>query len=307
MNYASKLDKAIFELSKFKVQFSETNQSYLFNNRWAYTCTESYFKEQFDHAKSLLHIQLKNGLNHKEYLQNLLDNLGNRIDNLDKNRSNSPDFFENNSIKIVDTATFQQVHTSNKNNYERFLKNHLKADSSEDLFFGFLKLHEERLNGYASLIDFEKGQLLYTIMLYRDALTNLNDYINSIHSNIKFIDFKSHDFENSQILKSEQKNDIICDFNLDKKKIAHLFRILIEEKLVVFNELNYSKNLLEMKKFVEQNFTFLNNKNKRAAIETFNREYSEVKSPSSDEVKKHKAFIDELILILENRKANLKD
>ena len=114
MKYISKFDKTVFELSKFKVQFSETNQSYLFNSRWANTCTESYFKEQFDHAKSLLHIQLKNGLNHKEYLQHLLDNLGNRINSLDENRSNSPDFFENYSIKIADIANFQQVPTSTK-------------------------------------------------------------------------------------------------------------------------------------------------------------------------------------------------
>ena len=36
-----------------------------------------------------------------------------------------------------------------------------------------------------------------------------------------------------------------------------------------------------MKQFVENNFTYKNNKNQRISIDTFNREYSEVVSPSS--------------------------
>ncbi len=307
MNYASQTNRAVFELSKFKVQFCETYQTYLLNNKWANTYSESYFHEQSDLVKSLLCQQLKNGLNHKEYLQNLLDNLENRIDSLDKNKSNSPDFFENYSIKIAYTNIHQQEPHSNQSKYERYLNNQLEPDASEIEFFSFLTFHEKKLNGYKNILDFEKGLLLYTIMLYRDAITNLDDYINSIFMNVEFTDFKNYDFEDFHSLKPQQKNNMVCNFNLDKISVAHLFSILINEDIIMFDELNYAKNNTKMKRFVEQNFTFLNFRKERIAIKTFNREYSEATCVGSAAVKQHKAFIDKLILILQTRKTNMKD
>jgi hypothetical protein len=100
---------------------------------------------------------------------------------------------------------------------------------------------------------------------------------------------------------------MFCHFNLDKKSVAHLFLFLLEEKIIVFDEINESKNELKMKQFVEANFTYQNTSKDRVPIKTFSREYSEVRSISSPDVKKHKQFIDSLISLLQQRKNRLKD
>lgn len=306
-NFAYKTDQAVLELAKFNIEFCKTKKSYLFNNEWVNTDIEYYYNKHIEKIKKLLHVQLKTGLNHKEYLQNLLDNLNKRIDWLLEKNYNLPEFFENYSIKTVDTGYLQPVVTSNKSSFGNFLNNSAEPDSSEIRVFWFLQLFEKEFNYYKDILDFEKGLLLYTIKSYKHSLSNLYQYIKSIHENVEFTDFKRLDQINFKELEQKQKTERICNFNLDKKSVAHLFRILLEESFLVFDETNETNNRLEMKRFVEDNFTYQNVKKERIPIETFNREYSEVSSPSSSEVKKHKEFIDKLILKLQIRKNTLKD
>lgn len=306
MDYAYKTDQAVYEMSKFKIEFCETYQNYLLNNKWVNTYDEFYFQEKIANIRSLLYITLKNGKNQKVYLQNLMDNLGKRIDWLNENRFHSPDFLENITIIETNATDIEDKPNSSQNDYEEFLKSIQAPYSSDSDIFGFLRMHKEKFNDYSNLIDFKKGRLLHAIMLYREAILELYGFISSIHESAEFTDFKNFDLIQLQPLKSGQ-NLRICNFNLDKKSVAHLFRILTEEKIIVFDELNEANNLLEMKKFVEQNFTYQNAKNERKAIENFNREYSEVSSPNSHEVKKHKAFIDKMVGILKDRKEILKD
>jgi hypothetical protein len=124
--------------------------------------------------------------------------------------------------------------------------------------------------------------------------------------NVEFIDFKTINLVQLNHISTSKGRIEKCNFNLDKKNVAHLFRILIEEKVIVFDELNKTKNLYKMKKFVEENFTYQNSKKERIFIETFNREYSEISAHQGiNDNKKHKKFIDYLILKLQRRKDNL--
>ncbi|TGV03402.1 hypothetical protein [Flavivirga rizhaonensis] len=306
-NFAHKTDQAIIEFSKFNIEFSEKNKSYLFNNQWINIKIDSYHNEQIDRIKNLLHIQLNAGLNHKEYLQNLLDILNKRIIWLLENNYNLPIFFENYSIKKTDYDYLLPARNSNKSSFKKFFNNSPVPNSSEMRIFWFLELFKKEFNDFKDELDFEKGLLLYSIKSYRHALSILSEYIKSLHQYVEFTDFKSLNLVNSNEVKQTQRNVKICNFNLDKKNIAHLFRILIEEKLIVFDEFNDSKNLTEMKSFVEKNFTYQNKKKERMAIDKLNREYSEASWRLEDVDKiRHNKLIDKLVLTLQTRKANLK-
>jgi hypothetical protein len=93
---------------------------------------------------------------------------------------------------------------------------------------------------------------------------------------------------------------------LDKKNIAHLFKILIDEEIFVFDSTSDYQNKLQMKRFVQENFTYLNSKNEKVPISTFNREYSEASSFQDEEIKKQEDVLNRFISLLEARKNNLK-
>lgn len=306
MNYKYQTDQAVKELVNFKIYFCKTNKIYLFNNKSLNEIDDYYYSEKIKKIKSLLHKQLKHGLKQTEYLQYLLDYIWNKVDFIEGCKFSSFEFFELFSDKILEITDNEYTSSVNNSLYKKYKSDSQPETGNELELFTFLSFHSTKMNDLNTEIDFEKGRLLFVLSSYIDALKDLHGFIYSIHMDAEFIDFKSLDFEEF-ITPSKFKKTSLCHINLNKKSVAHLFRILLEEDFLVFDEINEANNKLELKRFVENNFTYQNSKNKRTSIETFNREYSEVASPSSFEVKAHKKFIDELILILQNRKSRLKD
>jgi hypothetical protein len=253
-----------------------------------------------------LHKQLKHGHKQAEYLQDLLDYIWTKVDYIEDYKYNSFEFFELFSDKISDIISHESIPVSNSDLYEEYKIDPSSETTNESELFNFLRFHSSGMNDFQTEIDFEKGRLLFVLSVYSETLKDLYGFMYSIHMNAEYIDFKSLDFEDF-IIPPKNIKENICHINLNKKSVAHLFRILLEENFLVFDETNENNNRLEMKQFVENNFTYQNNKNQRTSIDTFNREYSEVVSPSSPEVKVHKKFIDDFILKLQNRKSRLKD
>jgi len=306
MNYKYRTDQAVNEFVEFKIDFSKIYNSYLFNNKWTNEIDDYYYSEKIKNIKILLHKQLKYGHKQAEYLQYLLDFIWNKVDYIEDYKFRSFEFFELFSDKISDITSHDSIPASNSGLYEEYKIGSSSETTNEHELFDFLRFHSSRMNDFQTEIDFEKGRLLFVLSIYTEALKDLHGFIYSIHMDAEYIDFKSSDFEYFTIPPKNIKENI-CHINLNKKSVAHFFRILLEENFLVFDEKNENYNRLELKRFVENNFTYQNNKNQRTSIDTFNREYSEVVSPSSPEVKAHKKFIDEFILKLQNRKSRLKD
>jgi len=306
MNYKYKTDQAVNELVTFKIDFSKIYNTYLFNNKWISEIDDYYYSEKIKNIKRLLYKQLKNGHKQAEYLQDLLDYIWNKIDYIEDYKYSSFEFFELFSDKISDITSHESTPVSNSELYKEYKIGSNSETTNELELFNFLRFHSSRMNDFQTEIDFEKGRLLFVLSFYTEALKDLHGFIYSIHMDAEYIDFKSLDFEDF-IIPPKNIKEPLCHINLNKKSVAHLFRILLEENFLVFDEKNENNNKLELKRFVENNFTYQNHKNQRTSIDTFNREYSEVVSPSSTEVKAHKKFIDEFIVKLQNRKSRLKD
>jgi len=307
MNYGYQTDSAVNELLKFKIEFSETEQTYMLNNTWVNQIDDHSYYEKIENIKRLLHRQLKGGLKQEEYLQNLLDLVWKQVEVIKNYKYNSFEFFELYSKKILPVYHSDKKPTSNNEFFEKYKKgDNVISEENPDLN-NFLNLHSKKMNNFQTQLDFEKGLLLFAVDIYRQVLMDLYNYIYTIHMNAEFTDFKSLDFEDFEESMAKKKKDRFGHINLDKKSVAHLFRILIEEDCLVFDETNDANNKLEMKRFVEDNFTFKNTKKERTPIKNFNREYSEVCSSLSPDVKKHKEFIDKLISQLQARKNSLKD
>ena len=295
MNYKYKADQAVNEFVKFKIYFCKTYNTYSFNNKWINEIDEYYYLEKIKNIKRLLHKQLKHGQKQAEYLQYLLDHIWNKVDYIEQCKYSSFEFFELFSDKISDITSHESIPASNSDLYKEYKTGSSSETTNEPELFDFLRFHSKEMNDFQTEIDFEKGRLLFVLSIYIEALKDLYGFIYTIHMDAEYIDFKSLDLEDF-IIPPKVIKERICHINLNKISIAHLFRILLEEDFLVFDETNETNNKLELKRFVENNFTYQNNKNQRTPIETFNREYSEAVSNLSPGVKAHKKFIDELIL-----------
>ncbi|MBR9847302.1 MAG: hypothetical protein GYB35_14905 [Algicola sp.] len=257
-----------------------------------------------EEVKQLLFKQLKYGLNHEEILEKLVDRIWKRLQTVNKYNKITPEIIKEFS-EIKDLPIPHKLKPySSINWFEKYSeRNGLEIDLGKDRL-SYLDNKSEKLNNYKTPMDFEYGLLFYSIQKYNEALSHLHSYVFSLKSNALFIDFKNLELEE---IDSVSKKTTVGNFNLDKKRVAHLFRILMEENLIIFDDNNEKSNDLKMKKFVENNFTFQNTSGGRIPIKTFNREYSEVCSSLSANVSKHKAFIDDLINILKQRKNRLRD
>lgn len=292
-------------LLKFKIRFSEINNAYLLNDKWVNEIDENHFINKAESIKKLIIKQLKNGLHHEEYLQKLVDRIWKRLQVLQNYKAISPEIIKVYSEIKDPVIPHKETPYSKTDLYNEFMNSSNQVTNCRDDQFVYLNSISKHLNNYETKIDFEYGLLSYAIHKYDDAICHLHSYLFSLHSNARYIDFKN--LELDEINNSLAKKSKACHFNLDKKSVAHLFRFLLEEDILVFDEENESNNNLYMKQFVEDHFTYRNTAKERIPIKTFNREYSEVSSVSSPEVIKHKAFIDQLIYLLQQRRNRLKD
>lgn len=304
MNLISQIEHEVFQLLKFKIQYSENHNTYLFNNRCVNEIEEDYYAEKVKKIKKLLQKQFKYGLNHEIYLKQLSDPIWDRVIFLGTSRTDTPEFLNSYMEKILNLRTLKKIPASSTDLFEQYQESRKDSSFKKSKLFSFLASNTGSLNDFQTPMDFENGLLLYAINNYSKAINSLHSYIFILHSDAKYIDFKNLDFEESI---QRQEKEMFCHFNLDKKSVAHLFLFLLAEKIIVFDEINESKNELKMKQFVEANFTYQNTSKDRVPIKTFSREYSEVRSISSSDVKKHKQFIDSLNSLLQQRKNRLKD
>ncbi|GGE44396.1 hypothetical protein [Psychroflexus planctonicus] len=307
MNYKYQVDLNLTKLLKLKIKYNETYETYMLNDTWVNEIDEYFYEDKIGSIKNLIAKQLKYGLKQKEFLEDLSRRIYNKYDRLKNYDLNSLNFFETYPNITFTKDDSEEKPASNASLFENYSNENELAYEKNPVLIGYLNHFSNKLNGLKTKEDFEKGLLLYALNNYKSALWDLHGYISEILNNVDFIDFKNINIED-QVRSAVKKNkNRLGHFNLSKKDVAHFFRILLEEDYLVFDETSDNKNELEMKKFVEANFTFRNHKKERIRIKTFNREYSEVIYKSRPGPKLHRDFIDKLILKLQMRKKNIKD
>lgn len=94
-----------------------------------------------------------------------------------------------------------------------------------------------------------------------------------------------------------------CCSNFSKSELAQFFYILMEEKILFFDNLNQKSNRSKMQWFIEKNFTYCGDAGRQTRIMTISKQFSESKGFTYRE--KQLRFLDEIINKLEIRRAKL--
>mgnify|MGYP005666567659 CR=1 FL=1 len=304
-NYVYQTEGALLRLLKFKIRFSQTNNAYLLNDKWANEIDEHYFMNQAKEVQRLLNKQLKHGKHHEVFLENLLNRIWNRLQNVQMYLAITPEIIKNYSEIKDPIIPHKETPYSNGGWYKKFKKrSDLETTLGNDRLI-YLNFNYEKLNDYKTRIDFEYGLLSYAIQKYYEAVSNLHSYVFSLVENARYIDFKSLKIEDENVSDASTKTGIKLHFNLNKIDTAYLFRFLLEAKIIVFDDNDERKNELQMKRFVDTYLTYLNTSEKKVPMKNFNREYSEAKSFTN--IKEFKSFIDGFKTKIEDYRNSLKD
>ena len=299
-------EDTLIRFLKFSIRFSESNTTYSLNNRWVNEIDEFYFMNEAKKVKYHIVKQLRHGLRHEEYLICLVGQVWKRLEYLQKYMHNTPDIIKEFKEIINPERMDDEPLIANISIYDEFINNVSQFKSQDSDRFNYLMLVSKYLNNYETKLDFQCGLLLYAIKKYYKEVNDLHSYLLSLSEKARYIDFKNLTFEGLKESSFDRQNNQLCHFNLAKKGVAQLFRILLEERIVVFDEKDDRNNELQMKRFAQINFTYQHPvTGVRTLIETFNREYSEACNRLSPEKERHEKFIDNLITILKQRKANL--
>jgi hypothetical protein len=91
-----------------------------------------------------------------------------------------------------------------------------------------------------------------------------------------------------------------CSTNFNKSDLAQLFYILMDERILFFDESNEKHNRSKIQLFIEGNFTYAGDSGLQTNIDTISKQLSESKGFTYKD--KHIKFLENIITILEKRK-----
>jgi len=94
-----------------------------------------------------------------------------------------------------------------------------------------------------------------------------------------------------------------CSSNFNKSDLAQLFYILMDEKILFFDDRNQKCNRSKIQFFIENNFTYIGDSGFQTNIDTISKQFSESKGFTYKD--KQIRFLDNIIDILEKRKEKL--
>ncbi|MCV9926321.1 hypothetical protein OIU83_01550 [Flavobacterium sp. LS1R49] len=94
-----------------------------------------------------------------------------------------------------------------------------------------------------------------------------------------------------------------CSTHLNKSDLAQLFYILMDEKIIFFDDRDEKHNRSEIQFFVEENFTYIGDSGFQTTIDTISKQFSESKGFTYKD--KQIRFLENIISILEKRREKL--
>jgi hypothetical protein len=94
-----------------------------------------------------------------------------------------------------------------------------------------------------------------------------------------------------------------CSSNFNKSDLAQLFYILMDEKILFFDNRNQKCNRSKIQLFVQENFTYKGDSGLQTTVETISKQFSESKGFTYKD--KQIKFIESMINTLEKRREKL--
>jgi hypothetical protein len=301
-----------FQLNNFlkpKIKFNSFYNQYTFDDKWLIDVTDNLFKNEVLQILKEVNNHLIVGLNTREFLEYLRIIIDKRLDYYSSVKSRNEIGF----IKYDIPYSSINEEVLNTPKPEKFdLQDIVKEKKSvidlihdEDSYYQDLFRLKKLFNEYSNTFDVEQVKLSYVIELHENYVLLLFHYVGELLDDYNNVNFEMFDFDSlllSYNLIHAPSESQKCHVNLSKIDVANLFHLLLDEKIIFFDR-NERQNKVLMQQFIESHFTYKDDDGLQKNISNFNKQISMVGYSNSPS---HKAFIDSLLLKLEDRKLNVK-
>ncbi|TRX33202.1 hypothetical protein FNW52_15690 [Flavobacterium sp. ZT3R18] len=137
----------------------------------------------------------------------------------------------------------------------------------------------------------------FTLEELPDAVTMLHEKMECIEMLLKEKGYRYKDRSQNYLLKEK------CSSHYNKNDLAQLFYILMDEKILFFDDKCEKYNRSKMQQFIEGNFTYTGDAGLQVSIDTISKQFSESKGFTYGE--KQLKFLDKIIWLFQKRREKL--
>lgn len=310
MALPTEIENQLIQFLKPKIVFNTIHNQFVFNGKWLIDISEDDFMESALEILLKINNHLQVGINNKEFLNGLVTLIDDKLSWFEHKKINNIRNIAEFVKTITSSSTEIQAPKSERYSIEYLLSNDEEIENIlllEDGYYYYLRLNAGYFNNYSESISVENVKLHYILIEHYQWVLKMVCYLDSLLLNFESINFSEYQFE-YQLAKNGFKELMnsspvrqSCHLNLTKKESAALFITLLAEGIIEFDK-NPKKNKVAMEKFVENNFTYKGENDKRCVIKNMKQEYSDLTFPNE---KLQIPLIEKLIEILEVRKSRI--
>jgi hypothetical protein len=250
MTTKTELIQLLNKFIKIRVRYDKTEKVYLVNDLNLDNFDTIYFSEISREIETKLLYVLKISTDRREFLKEILELLWTKIQWYDDNKISDFSFIKKFALRIKETNTGHEL-------------------TNDD--YGLLFLFKETINQEV-LGDDELFKLLNVLQQHAEFLSELYHSIYKIEMEVDTINF--NELISLNIINLQQKNKLKCNVNLDKITTANFFHILMRAGFLSIDKNDPANNQKLMCEFIEDNFTYTNDKNEKHLITNIYKEFS---------------------------------
>jgi hypothetical protein len=262
----------IQEIKKVNISYHSESGKYIIDGTWTEEMDADHYEPIFDDFSNSIYKVLPAMKFPKEFLKELYELLWLKIEWYQKNNIHKLEFYSAISAMVYETSA--KIEQPKKDRYSIDFIRNLQAGDYDDIVYT-LKWFENEANNYVNIEDFEKAKLIYGLQLHYEFLKEIYSFLYKLEMDFDTLNLDNIPLSMHRIKLSES---LKCNLKFDKISTSVFFGILMEKGLLFMDE-NVSKNNVKIHNFIQNHFTYTNEKGDIKPITRINNELSKFKKP----------------------------
>lgn len=264
----------LIQLLKPKVGFCPINQKYHLNQKWVNQIEFDFFDEpNYGFEINLLN-NITNFKNPRTLIQEFLETIWNMIEWYEINNIKNFSFLYTIKKSIKPIELPNEPYTEDDYTIESVSKFDFEKEYEDGYLYHVLDDIYRNFGGVKDTSMLEEAKLVNALQLHYDALIEMYHSLYKIEMN-----WENVNLDNFTSIAFDRKNNpsgLKCNIDLTKIDAAILFRFLNESGIFYIDEINKTKNTVNLNRFFEENFNYTDPDGKTYPITRLNNDLGKI-------------------------------